>query len=92
MRVLKFPFPDSSGEMTIDLPAGSQALHVHEQNGKACLWVIIPDEDAPKEQRRFAFFGTGHHIDTPLSRGYIGTFHVDGFVFHTFEMMPRGKS
>lgn len=72
--------------ITLLMPAGAQALHVHEQNGGVCLWALV-DPEAPKEARTFLTFGTGHE-GVPEDARYVGSAHLSGgvLVFHVFEV------
>jgi len=74
---------DPSTVLTI--PASAKVLTVNLQGGQPHLWIEL-DTDAPKIQRYFTSFGTGHEIDVP-TKAFIGTiFFPDGFVFHVYEV------
>jgi hypothetical protein len=69
----------------ISLPAGSVARHVHEQGGEVMLWVETDmSAEGPFIFRTFSIEGTGCGFDTG---SYIGTAHVDGMVWHVFEVL-----
>jgi hypothetical protein len=72
-------------EYTFLWPAGAKILHVHEQDGCACVWVEV-DPSAPREARRFRTYVTGAPITRPDST-YVGTAHLHGgsFVLHVYE-------
>ena len=85
--VWKFPF--SVGvDFTIDMPIGSEIIHVASQHETPCLWAII-DADRTEEgsnTRTFSVFGTGHIIYGDALK-YCGTFFLLGgsFIGHLFE-------
>lgn len=75
-------------DITIQMPAEAQILHVAEQHGTMQLWAQI-DPDRPLYPRRFRTYGTGH--DMPDNPGkFAGTMLVqDGnYVFHVYEVAP----
>ena len=65
------------------VPVGSVILDVQLQHSSPVLWALV-DTDAPTETRRFRCYGTGHKMPDDPGR-YIGTFQVEGLVFHVFE-------
>lgn len=68
----------------LHLAPGSIPRHVHEQGGLVMLWVEVNlDAAGPSVARTFSIEGTGCGFD----RGdYLGTAHVNGFVWHVFEV------
>lgn len=78
----------ASSSFSIEMPANARLLHVGMQNNTANVWALV-DPTAPKEQRKFLLYGTGHPIGEPLD-GYdfVGTFQVQEgvmpLVFHLF--------
>jgi hypothetical protein len=73
------------GQKTVlHLAAGSIPRHVHEQNGGVMLWIELDlATPGPSVARAFAIEGTGCGFE----RGdYLGTAHVEGFVWHVFEV------
>lgn len=68
----------------LDVPRGASPIRVEVQKDQPCLWVFVPDTEAPRVSRRFAVVGTGH--PAPEGSGYVGSFHLlDGtFVGHLF--------
>ena len=82
--IWKYPLEPGA---VVQMPAGAEVLCVQEQDGYACLWVLV-DPRAPAESRTFAIYGTGHSLpDRPGD--YVGTFQSAGgaLVFHVFEVM-----
>ena len=70
---------------TVALPKGCFILQVEVQRGTPCLWVEC-DSEAPKVDRVFAIYGTGHSLpDNPGK--YIGSYMLQGgmLVFHLYE-------
>jgi len=71
----------------IKMPKDSQILSVQDQNGVACLWVLI-NTKRPETIRKFRIFGTGNSL--PVNEDihkYIGTFQTKQglLVWHLFE-------
>jgi hypothetical protein len=69
----------------VQMPAGAKLLHVHEQNGKVCVWAEV-DSGAPLVLRRFYYSMTGGMvIDAP----YVGTAHItegiEPVVVHVYD-------
>jgi hypothetical protein len=89
LTVWKFPIP-IEGRQVLSLPRESQLLSVQMQGGLPCLWALV-DPDAPKEDRRFLWVGTGHPIQEPDTLRHVGTVQLAGgsLVFHLFELVPE---
>lgn len=66
----------------IPMSAGARLLHVHEQGGQAYLWAEV-DPTARRSPRYVRVVATGQEF--PLGGSYIGTFHLDGLVFHVYD-------
>lgn len=73
-------------EQAIDVPEGSEVVHVATQKDVPALWMRVPDLDAPVTSRRIHIVGTGHQEVHPAWR-YLGSVMTDGgvFVWHIFE-------
>lgn len=71
----------------LGLPADARVLHVHEQRGKICMWVLGSWEQ-PVQLRTFNCYGTGHELPEGEARVYCGTAHLPhaGLVIHVFEV------
>ncbi len=83
--VWKFPF-HTTDNVVIEMPKGAQVLSIQTQHGKPCMWALV-DPEAPKVNRLFRVFGTGHPIpffEENLS--YDGTYQEQGgdLVWHVF--------
>jgi hypothetical protein len=81
--IWKFPL-ETTDLQTVRMPSGAVVLTVEAQDARPCLWALV-DSEAPKVNRRFAIYGTGH----PFGGGdYIGTYQLVGgaLVFHVFEL------
>lgn len=79
--IWKFPMTLSAHQI-VEMPDGAQTLHVAEQYGKITLWALA-SPDMEKRQYIFYVVGTGHAVPAEAGR-YLGTAHVDGFVWHVF--------
>jgi hypothetical protein len=90
MRIWKWSLEVTDLQMVM-IPAGAKLLDVQVQAGPmqsrfAQLWALC-DENAPKEPRYIAIYGTGNPM--PGEPGdYIATFQMRGgaLVFHAFEV------
>lgn len=70
----------------VRMPEGSKIVHVGQQNGFPCMWVLFsipPTLQVPMITRRFRIFGTGP--DVPENMGYVGTVLIEPYVLHIFE-------
>jgi hypothetical protein len=69
----------------VAMPEGAEVLTIQVQGRTPCLWAIV-DDKAPKVDRHFLTYGTGHRMDIAHDK-YIGTFQLldGGLVFHVFE-------
>ena len=78
------PFPPHD-RFTLQIPQGARMLRVEVQHDVPCLWMFVPDTDAPKVARTYTVIGTGHPI-SEAAGFYVGSFHLlDGdFVGHLF--------
>lgn len=83
MKIFKYLLKQS-GDQMIEMPQGAVVLYVHSQQGQPMIWAKV-DPNAPKVQRRFAVYGTGHEMSEQF-RHYVGTFMMeDGtYVFHVY--------
>lgn len=70
-------------ENKIELPVGSQVIHVNQQNDIPCIWVLLAD-NTEKEVRNFFCIVTGMEF---TAQKYWGTCHINSgkFVLHVFE-------
>ena len=88
LKVFKYPIPIND-DAVMELPEGSQILHIDSQQGQPMLWALV-NPDAPMEKRRFRFAGTGHPItEDPDNLIHRGTFKMQGdaLIFHIFEII-----
>jgi hypothetical protein len=72
----------STDQFSIAMPMGAKILTVQMQQGTPCLWAEV-NLNAPYENRYFRIFGTGQ--PNPFGK-YIGTYQVDEFVWHLYEI------
>lgn len=70
------------GLTNIPMSAGARLLHAHEQDGRAYVWAEV-DPTARCVDRWVRVVGTGHEF--PPGGTYVGTFHLDGLVFHVYD-------
>lgn len=68
------------------LPVGAVPLHVHDQDGKLILWFKCDPHEKLVSPRVFHVIGTGNKFDIEGGElKYIGTVHVESYVWHVFE-------
>ena len=68
------------------LPVSAKPLHVHEQDGRIVLWFRCDPDDKMVSPRTFHVIGTGNRFELEGGElNYIGTAHIDGYVWHVFE-------
>lgn len=81
-QIWKFPLAMyDDGSADVEMPADARVLHVGAQGRTICLWAMV-SPDAERITRKFRVVGTGWPI-AKMGR-YIGTVHVDGYVWHVF--------
>lgn len=82
-RMLKFPVQNSG---LIDFPSACTFRYVGVQNRKPVIWseCTVP-ESGPWSfiGREILLIGTGQNI--PDGTAYIGTVHIDEFIWHIYE-------
>jgi hypothetical protein len=84
-----------SGEVLVEMPAGSRLLCVGEQDGKLCIWALV-NTKLRIVQHKFRIYGTGEEIDTAIFENedsrYIGTVQMkNGLVWHVFDCIDSAK-
>ncbi len=84
----KYPLP-LSNTFSLSMPVGARPLHVHHQHGEPCLWAMV-DPIAPPALYEFAFVGTGWQCPDEQEGTYIGTVHIDAYVWHLFRLHGEG--
>ena len=82
MTIYKYPIINVDDVVTLEMPDGAQVLHVGEQLGLICIWALV-NPYAQIAPRTFAIRGTGHPVGSGLT--YLGTAHINPFVWHIFE-------
>lgn len=83
-RIFKYSLRLGAGPQPVEMPAGANVVHIHEQNNQACLWAEV-DPDAEPVLRVFSVYETGESIDDDRWR-YVGTVHLDWAVWHVYEV------
>lgn len=74
------------GSQMIPIPADAEILSVAVQRGNICVWALV-DPDRPALIRKIEVIGTGHPMETGVSRKFIGTVIAEPFVWHVFEIL-----
>jgi len=87
MRIYKYRLPPTGEAITLDMPVGTEILHVHAQNDAACLWAAVNPENTRTEKRSFLVICTGADIKMYFKAKFLGTVHLEryGLVLHVFE-------
>lgn len=78
-KVFKYDLSEGMAFQTFE---GAVPLSFQIQNGRACLWMEV-DEEQPHEKRSFEIVGTGHAIGRDWK--YIDTAQLPPFVWHLYE-------
>lgn len=85
-------YPLTIGSPTLlQLPVGSEVLHVGQQSGTPMLWVRVPPpmvaDPLPPLKRTIVCLGTGWSLDEHPGQKHvhIGTVQIGEFVWHFFE-------
>jgi hypothetical protein len=87
MGLCVFKYQLGPDRCRVELPIDANALSVGWQGNNLQLWALV-DNDKDTVPRTFLTVGTGHRIDWPASKlRFVGTSHVNGLVFHTFEVL-----
>ena len=88
MRIWKWTL-ELTDVQTIEVPAGAKLLSTQAQQDVIQLWALC-DENAPKEPRRIALYGTGNPMPDDVGE-YISTFqmHNGHLVLHAFEIVAH---
>lgn len=80
-------------EQIIEVPNGAKPLHVGQQDGHLCLWMVV---DVESEFTKFVvnIVGTGNPVPNELPP-YIGTAQIHALVWHVFagefHVQPEGE-
>lgn len=72
----------------VRMPEQSKILKVDAQQGKPCLWAVVPDPTKyVQEVRKIVTIGTGHEFEVDDDLECIGSYQIVGgdFVGHVFE-------
>jgi hypothetical protein len=84
LTIWKYPLTLMENQV-VQVPRYGRPIHVHEQGGEVCAWVLVDDSN-PKVDYVFSVYGTGHPIpDSPATSVYVGSAHVGPFVWHVFD-------
>ena len=85
LKIWKYEL-ELASQQVLSLPPGADILHVGEQNGKLCMWVLLDARSTVVTDRRIGIVGTGQEIATDAKREHIGTVQIAGYVWHVFEL------
>lgn len=83
LTIYKYPFRIED-RFTLELPIGSQILHVECQNATPCLWALVTPGNQ-LESVPFRICGTGHPINNSDIGNHVATFQQGEFVWHLFR-------
>lgn len=67
----------------VELPMGSQPIHIDMQGGQPTLWAVV-DPQLPTEHLDVVMFGTGHPIVETAPLMHLGTVMDGSLVWHYF--------
>lgn len=80
-------------DQTIEMPKGTQIVHVAVQNGLPCMWAVVDvDPEAEPVERTFTLLATGQHFDAAHWMRWGTVLLNDGaLVFQVAERRPESK-
>src|SRR5208282_2227444 len=83
--IWKFKLGTADNRQTFAIPQDGKILWVAVQRETPCIWVEV-DPEAPKCNRQFAVYGTGHPMPA-ANRQFVSSFMlmIDSCVFHLYE-------
>lgn len=84
-RVLKYKVEaDARGTR---LPLAYRVLHVGQQDGVICVWVLADDtldpSPGPEHFVTYKVYGTGWNV--PGDEAYVGTVQIEDLAWHVFR-------
>lgn len=80
--IYKYPLQVTDGRQYVEMPDGSEIVHVEEQHGVPTLWAKVK-WNTDMVLRKFTVVGTGHAFDPDLT--HVGTCQIGPFVWHVLE-------
>jgi hypothetical protein len=83
MKIYKYPLGFSERQ-TVMMPALANIIHINVQRGIIYIWAEV-DEFNSDVPRHFRIVGTGHDLPDNVCLKYIGTCHIDNYVWHVYE-------
>lgn len=90
-RIFKYQLMAEHRQM-FQMHRGSKVLHLAMQYEMPCLWVHVPDEEAPVEPRIFRMVTTGE-IFNDEGLEFVGSFQAeDWFVGHVYEQPTKNAA
>ena len=85
----KFNSPINGSSGCFAMPTGAKILDLQVQDGILCFWAQVYTGNK-LVKREFYLYRTGHPIIPVAFKTYIGTFQLDGFVWHLFDAGEQG--
>lgn len=80
--VWKYEFEAIDAPQPRKIPVGASIVQVSAQHDKICFWALV-NLNNRTETRKFKVHGTGYPIAS--TEKYLGTAHINPFVWHLFE-------
>ncbi len=84
LTIYKYALLNRPGEQVIWLPRYSKVLTLQLVAGHTPTMWIEHDIHQETEPRKFHTVGTGFELDPDKHVVYIGTYQLDGFVWHVY--------
>lgn len=84
--IWKYELPFKTTE--VSTPEGAKVVSLGPQAGYPCIWMRVPDPEAPKVCRQFVLMATGEQFADYASFVYGGTIIMgepSHLVWHVFE-------
>jgi len=83
--IWKYSLGQVKNSYVIPMQEDAEILYLEVQYGEPCIWAKV-NTDAPKAERKFKLYGTGHQHEV-IGGKYIGSFmlYSGSLVFHLFE-------
>ena len=87
LRIFKYELRVTDRQI-LKLPIDRKILHVDNQRGSLCLWVLLDNDQPLISDCEIEIIGTGNPLpyDRWEVRNHIGSVIIDPFVWHVFEI------
>lgn len=83
LTIHKFPLKPHVYQQTIEIPSRFQIVSLQLQDEIPCLWAMVETE-YPLIVLWVHAYQTGETIPHRLEKAYVGTYQLDGYVYHVF--------